>query len=124
MAPILSNILYSSLLLFLSWASGAWLHSMGKPLNFLVNTLHKLISLASILLAGIALFQIAKSSAFGAPAVIALIASILTTAGLLATGSFLSSNKPLPDALLFIHRVLMALAIISFALAAYWLAGY
>jgi hypothetical protein len=63
MSTILFKAIITGLLFIFTVASGIWLHRLGKPLNLLISNLHKLISLATMLLAGVVVFLFAKIAA-------------------------------------------------------------
>jgi hypothetical protein len=84
--------------------SGIVLSSLGRPLNMALSTVHKLIAVASVVLAVLTVLAMQKGGGVG-PLDLALV--LVAAAGLLslfATGAFLMNERPVNAALLAIHR--------------------
>ncbi len=122
MNAIQSRIIATGFLFLFIFGSGVWLSNAGKPLNVGLLTVHKLVSVAAVVLIGITVYQLnseAKISPveIGAVAVTALL-FVLTV----ATGGLLSTGRPAQAAVLTAHRVAPFLTVLSTAVTMYLLA--
>jgi FtsH-binding integral membrane protein len=110
MKPIDTRLLTAGILFILTIASGIWVSRAGRPLNAAVLTVHKLISLATVILLVTVIMGMSK----GIPMTGAVIAAIAITAvfflGLFATGVILSFDKPVNHIIKIIHAALPLLA--------------
>lgn len=99
--------------------SGYWLSHSGRPLNGLILTIHKLISLAAVIYLGINIVRLHQAAPL-APLAIALSAlALLFFLALIATGGLLSVAKPMPSFVHTIHQVGPYLTVLSTAAALY-----
>jgi hypothetical protein len=108
------------LLIFLS---GIWLSRAGRPLNVAISTVHKLVSLAE----GIFLLMTIRQRHQVVPLIttewIAIVVTGLCFLGTVASGGFLSSEKPMPVAVLRVHQVVPVLTALSTAVMLYLVLG-
>ena len=107
----------------LSLASGIWLTRLGKPLNILILTLHKLISVAAAIFTGLAIYYPSRTVVINT-----LKFSAITGAGLLfliliISGAVLSDGKPGKNAVLDVHKFTPLLALLCTAVALLLLSG-
>lgn len=113
---IVMGLFFLFLFIFLS---GIWLSRAGRPLNVGISTLHKLISLA----AGIYLLATIRRQSrvvpLSATEWIAIVVAGLCFLGTVASGGLLSSNKPMPVAVLRVHQVVPVLVVLSSAATLY-----
>ncbi|MBI4978587.1 MAG: hypothetical protein HZC28_13995 [Spirochaetes bacterium] len=116
MKPALTGIL-----LLITILSGIWLSNSGKPLNTVIFTIHKLIALASVVFAVLAVIAFRERIAVSPllPALLIIIGICFLI--LFITGAFLSFNKTMPGAVITLHRIAPALASCAALLAAYML---
>jgi hypothetical protein len=95
--------------------SGIWLSRAGRPLNVGISTLHKLISLG----AGIYLLATIRQQSWVVPLSATEWSAIVVTGlcflGTVASGGFLSAEKPMPVAVLRVHQVMPVLVVLSSA---------
>jgi len=111
------------IIILLTLASGIWLRNSGKPLNTLIFTIHKLIALGAVMMAGLQFSGIIKNSG-GQPGLVALLVLAgLCVMALFATGALMSIGKLSYAVLLGIHRSATILAAISTTLVVYLLSG-
>ena len=97
---------------------GFWLSQLGKPYNGILFNVHKLVALAVVILAGI---QISKTMNVAAsPLFTAMLILLgLCVVALFASGALMSIGK-LDHALsLTIHRITLAVLVITLALGAF-----
>ena len=97
--------------------SGIWLSRSGKPLNGVILTIHKLISLAAGVFLIITLYQMNHAAALGALELAAAVVTGLFFVGTVVFGGLLSTGKPMPAVILRMHQVMPFLTVLSAAVA-------
>ena len=111
--------------LFLSvFASGIWLSRTGRPLNVAISTIHKLISLAAGIYVLVTVIQRQRMLPLSGAEWIATVVTGICFLGTVASGGFLSSDKPMPVALLRTHQIVPVLTAFSSAATLYLLLGH
>jgi hypothetical protein len=103
--------------------SGIWLSRTGRPLNVGISTLHKLISLAAGIFLLVTVYQRNRMVPLSATEWIAIVVTGLCFLGTVASGGFLSSDRPMPVAVLRVHQVVPILTVLSTAATLYLLLG-
>jgi hypothetical protein len=93
--------------------SGVWLSRAGRPLNVGISTLHKLLGLGMGIYLLVTVVQRAQLVPLTSVEWIAVVVTGLLFLALVATGGFLASDKPMPVAVLRVHQVFPALAVVS-----------
>lgn len=113
----------AGIFLVLIIVSGLWLSRSGRPLNTLLLTIHKLISVAGVVFLVVTLYRLNQTAPLS-PLEISLSAvTILLFIMLIVTGGLLSTGKILPGIVLRIHQVVPTLVILSTAANLYLLHG-
>ena len=110
----------SFLLIFLS---GIWLSRTGRPLNAGISTLHKLISLAAGVFVLVTTYQRNGVVPLDATEWTAIVVTGLCFAGTVASGGLLSSDKPMPAAVLRVHQIVPVLTALATGVTLYLLLG-
>ena len=103
--------------------SGIWLSRSGRPLKVGISTVHKLISLAAGIFLLVTIYQRSQVVALSAIEWIAIVVTGLCFLGTVASGGFLSSDRPMPDAVLRVHQIMPILTVLSTAATLYLLLG-
>jgi hypothetical protein len=103
--------------------SGIWLSKTGRPLNVAISTLHKLISLALGVFLLLTVYRQNQLTPLVAVEWTAIVVNGFCFLGMVASGGFLTSDKQMPAAVLRVHQVLPALAVVSTATTLYLLLG-
>ncbi|MBN1814612.1 MAG: hypothetical protein JXA14_22420 [Anaerolineae bacterium] len=103
------------------FASGYWLSRAGKPYNAIVLTVHKLISLAAVVLLVIIMIQSNRVAALSAIELVAGVVTGLFLLSLIATGGLLSIDKQMPAVVLRLHRIAPYLTVVAAAVTLYLL---
>jgi uncharacterized protein YneF (UPF0154 family) len=103
--------------------SGIWLSRTGRPLNVAISTVHKLIGLAAGVFLLLTVTQQSRIVPLNATEWIAIVVTGLCFLGTVASGGFLSSDKPMPVAVLRVHQIVPILAVLSTATTLYLLLG-
>lgn len=112
------------ILLFLGiFVSGFWLSRLGKPFNTILLTVHKLASLAAVVLLAFMVYRVTWDAALGAIDWIAVAVTGLFFLGTMATGGLLSVDKPMPAVVLTLHRIAPFLTVLSTTATLYLLLG-
>ena len=91
--------------------AGYWLSRLGRPLNSLVMTLHKLIGLGAGVALIILLVQGRRSASLSTAATAAAVATGVLLLLAAASGGVLSAAKSVPKPVLRLHQVLPLLAV-------------
>jgi hypothetical protein len=110
----------SFLLIFLS---GIWLSRSGRPLNVGISTIHKLIGLAAGIFLLVTIYQRNRPVPLNATEWIAIVVTGLCFLGTVASGGFLSSDKPMSVALLRVHQIVPVLTLLSSGATLYLVLG-
>ena len=103
--------------------SGYWLSRTGKPYSTIILTIHKLISLAAVILLGITVRRINQAGALSGVELLAAIVTGLFFLGTMVTGGLLSIDKAMPAIVLKLHQVTPYLTVLSTATTLYLLRG-
>ncbi len=105
-----SRIVVVGLLLLFTLASGVWLSNSGKPYNTVIFTLHKLITLGTIIFIVATVGQLRPSVDIQALTIGAIAITGLLFLTQLVSGALLSLNIHLSGTALRIHQVASLLA--------------
>jgi hypothetical protein len=97
---------------------GFWLRKAGKPYNGILLNVHKLISIAAVILFGVTVFQISKASGLTSNELTATVVTGILLLSTIISGGLTSINT-MPVALLRMHQVTLILATISSAITFY-----
>ena len=101
--------------------SGFWLSRAGAPYNALVLAVHKLISLAAIVILGVIAYRTNQVARLGTVDALALAAAGLFFLGAVATGGMLSAEKAMPAIVRRLHQVTPCLTVLCSGIALYLL---
>ena len=116
---VASEFITPGILFLLTLAFGVWLSKIGKPLNTIIFTAHKLIALAAVILTGIAIYSLIKNLEVHFLIILMMIVMGLCVLALFATGTLLSLDLPVQNIPLLIHRSVPALAVTCMAITIY-----
>lgn len=122
MITVESKVILADSLLLLSIVFGIWLSHAGKPLNQFIFTIHKLLALATVILAGIIIFNLNKNLDINGISIILIVSIAVFFLTLFVTGVFLSFEKLLPEIVLLIHKIGSVLIAIVAIISIYLLA--
>jgi hypothetical protein len=100
-----SKFVLPIVLFILTVAAGFWVSKTGKPYNTGIFTLHKLLALAAVVLAAIAISRILKVTPIQNLIVILIILAVVSVIALFATGALMSVQKTVGSIWLLIHRI-------------------
>jgi hypothetical protein len=122
MSTVVRAIVAGLFFLFI-FLSGIWLSRTGRPLNVGISTVHKLISLAAGVFLLVTIHQRNRVIPLSTTEWIAIMATGLCFLVTVASGGFLSSNKPMPVAVLRVHQIVPVLTVLSTATTLYLVLG-
>jgi hypothetical protein len=114
----------TGLFFLLIFLSGVRLSRAGRPLNVGISTIHKLISLAAGVFVLVTIYQLNGVAPLSATEWTAIVVTGLCFAGTVASGGLLSSEKPMPVAVLRVHQVVPVLTALATGVTLYLLLGY
>jgi len=103
--------------------SGIWLSRTGRPLNVGISTVHKLIGLAAGIFLLVTTHQRNQLVPLSVTEWIAIVVTGLCFLGVVASGGLLSSEEPMPVAVLRVHQIVPVLTVLSTAATLYLLLG-
>jgi hypothetical protein len=106
-------------LLLLAAISGVAVSSMGRPLNLVVATLHKLIAVSSVVFAVLLVVAMARTGGIDTSVLVMIIVSGALFLSLFATGAFLSVEGQVSTVLRAAHTAIPFLTLASTLLLAY-----
>ncbi len=109
------KFILTGLFLLFTILSGIWLSRMGRPLSVLILTLHKLISLGTVVFLAITIYRIQQTAPLSSTVIILSGVTFLLFIVLIATGGLLSTTKSMPVIVLKIHQIAPMLVILSTA---------
>jgi hypothetical protein len=101
--------------------SGIWLSRKGRPLHAGISTVHKLISLVAGIYLLATVIRRNRQVPLSAAEWIAVVVTGVCFLAMAASGAVLSSDRPVPAALLRAHQVVPVLTALSSALTLYLL---
>lgn len=94
MSALEGRALGAAVFFFLTLLSGSWLSHLGRPLNLVLSTLHKLLGLGAGIYLVVTLVQFGRSGPPGAGVIVAAVVTGLALLAGAATGAFLSGRPP------------------------------
>jgi hypothetical protein len=115
------RVVGAGLLYLFIFLSGIWLSKSGKPFNVIILTIHKLISLAAVVFLVITIYQINQVAKLSAIESIVSVVTGLLFLGTIISGGLLSTDKPMPAAILTMHQITPFLTVLSTAVTLYLL---
>lgn len=111
-------IITGTLFIFI-FITGVWLRIRGKPHSMLLVTVHKLIGLGAGIYLGLIVYRAYQTAPFDQVQTASIAVTALLFAVNVATGSLLSTEKPMPRVISLINRAFPFLALVSTALTIY-----
>jgi hypothetical protein len=121
MSAIQLRILVTGMFYLFIFLSGIWLNRSDKPYNGIILTIHKLVSLGTIVFLAITIRRIFQASALSTVEIIVTIITGLFFLGTMITGGMLSVRRPMPKAVIRLHRITPLLTVLSTAVTLYLL---
>jgi hypothetical protein len=116
-----SNLVSAGAFFLFIFLSGFWLNRAGRPHGMLPVTIHKLIGLALGVYLAWMIYQINKLIPLSSIQIIAVAVTVLFFAVNVATGSLLSTNKPMPEAVSLVNKFFPYLTVVSTGVMLYLL---
>ena len=119
MSPSQLRVVGSGLSFLFIFLSGFRLGHFGKPYSVIMLTIHKLISLAAAGFVVIAVYQINQVATLSGIAMTTVVTTGLLFLSTGVTGGLLSTDKPMPAAVLRLHQITPFLTVLSTAATLY-----
>jgi hypothetical protein len=123
MSPVQLRILITGIFFLFIFLSGIWLNRSGRPYKSMILTIHKLISLGTIVYLVITIRRLIQAFGLSAIELTALVMTGLLFLGTMITGGILSIPKPMPKVVLKLHRMMPLLTVLFTALTLFLLIG-
>lgn len=101
-----STLINAGVYFLFIFLSGFWLSRSGKPYNMFIITVHKLIGLAVGVSLGTKVDRAYQMNAISSFDITAILITIVLFVALVTTGSLLSAEKPMPEFVTTIHKIL------------------
>ena len=112
------KIIISSILLLLLLVAGIYIHRTGKPYNTMVFTVHKLFTVAVVVLLAIVFVQVFRSAGLSSGQIAILSVMILAIVVLMVSGGMMSLDKK-QIVMLWLHRLSTAAFLVCYILFVY-----
>ena len=122
MSDSISIIATIGVLFLIKFLSGIWLSRSGRPLNGIVLTVHKIVSLLIVVLIAITVRRLRQGIAVSAVETSAIVITGLFFLSAVVSGGLLSTGKPTPAVVGTVHKVTPLLAVLSTATLIYLVA--
>ncbi len=116
-----SKILITGAFFIFILASGFWLHRLGRPVNSIVLTIHKLASIGAVVYLAVNVYRIHQVTPLTTPEIVACVVATLLFLVMVATGGLLSVEKEMPAFVHTVHQFTPYLVILSTSAALYLL---
>jgi hypothetical protein len=117
-----SKLIVTGILFLLTIVSGVWLSKTGKPYKMSIVTAHRLISIATLVVAALAVFQIQKGIALNAMSIVLICVSAILFIALIVSGGILTRpDTETIQPVLLLHRVLPVITLLISAFTFYHL---
>lgn len=114
-----TRLAITGLLFLLKLLSGYWLSRSGKPYNVGISTVHKLLSLATVVSIALTVRYLRQGVGLSGAQIGVLVVTGLLFLTAIGTGGLLSADKPAPAAISIIHKVAPYLTVVSTAVTIY-----
>jgi hypothetical protein len=116
-----SKLISTGLFFLFIILSGFWVSRAGRPYSVLLVTIHKLIGLAAGVYLGLTVYRTFKVAPLTPLQIAVIVITVLLFAVNVATGSLLSTNKPMPETVSLINRFFPYLTAVSTGIMLYLL---
>jgi len=118
------TVVGSGMLFVLIFVTGLWLSRHGRPFNGAVLTIHKLIALTAAILLVVRVYQSNRVAALGMTELVAAAIAGLLFLDTGISGGLLSTDKPMPAAIRWMHWVTPFLTVLCTVVTLYLLASH
>jgi hypothetical protein len=118
---LLSRLLNPALGFLVTVAFGFWLSRLGKPYHGLLFNVHKLIALATVILAGLAVNQVLKGMDVATLIALLLVLAALSVIALFVSGALMSAAKGEYRVMKLVHNLSPFILVIAMGMTVYLL---
>jgi heme A synthase len=116
-----SKLIIAGVSFLLILLSGFWLSGTGRPLNSILLTVHKLISVAAVVYLIVNVIKVHRATPLNPFEIGLSLASLLFFLVMVATGGLLSTSKTMPVFVLKIHQIMPYMVIMATSITLYQL---
>ena len=116
-----SKIVFTGVFFVCILLSGFWLHRLGRPTNSFVLTIHKLISVATVVYLAINIYRIHQVAPLSQLEIVVSVVALVLFVVMIATGGLLSVVKEMPAFVHAVHQFTPYLVILSTSATLYLL---
>ena len=109
----------AGIFLIISILSGVWLTRIGRPLNVVIMTIHKLIALGAVIFYVVAIYRLSLAGMISPVEWITILVTGILFLTMFVSGAVLSGGKVVKGALLVAHKSFPLLAVICFLVLFY-----
>jgi hypothetical protein len=118
---IVSRLLNPTIGFLVTVAFGFWLSRLGKPYNGLLFNVHKLIALATVILAGLAVYQVLKVMDVATLIVLFPVLAALSVITLFVSGALMSAGKGEYSVMKMVHNISPFILVVAMGTTVYLL---
>ena len=115
MSTAVLRVVGAGLFFLLIFFSGIRLSRSGRPLNGTILTIHKLVALAAAVFLVFTIYHMNHVATLGATELVASVVTGFVFLGTGISGGVLSTDRPIPPALLRVHQIGPFLTVLSTA---------
>jgi hypothetical protein len=123
MSATASKVMVCGLLLLFTLIFGVWLSHLGKPLNTVIFTIHKLLALATVITIAVSVHDLTRDRGVRASGLVVIAVTGLLFLALFVSGALLSLEETVLQAILRVHQVVPLLALVASMVSIYLLAS-
>lgn len=120
---IMVRVVVAALFFLFVFLSGIWLSRTGRPLNVVISTIHKLISLAAGIFLLVTVYQRNRVVPLSGIEWVAIVVTGLCFFAVVASGGLLSSEEPRPTVVLRVHQIVPVLTVLATGVTLFLLQG-
>jgi hypothetical protein len=121
MNTFLIKIFGAGLALLFIILSGLWLSRSGKPFPVIVFTLHKLLTLGTLVFLAMMVYKVHQSTPLQSDQLITIVVTVICFIVMIITGGLLSLEKIMPVIILRIHQLFPYLTVVALIFSFYLL---
>jgi len=89
----------------LTFAFGIWLRKLGRPYNFVIFNIHKVITLLTLIFTAMAVYNLQQTIAISTIELLIIIATRILFSTSFVSGALLSIGRPANDSMLIVHKI-------------------
>jgi hypothetical protein len=115
------RIVSAGLLFLFIFLFGYWLNRTGKPYHVIIFTIHKLLTLGTIVYLAKIIYNVQQVTPLSPSQILVLVITAVCFIATMATGALLSIDKPMPLIVHRFHQIIPFLTLLSTSATLYLL---